>query len=51
MLSEEQKFLLDLEGYIVLPGVLSMDEVDVLNHKTDQIWPIQKAPIQRFAAM
>ena len=39
MLTDEQKFLFDLEGYIVLPGVLSPGECDALNELADRVWP------------
>jgi hypothetical protein len=39
VLSDEQKFLFDLEGYLVLPGVLSADECDALNEAADRAWP------------
>jgi hypothetical protein len=38
-LTSEQKFLFDLEGYIVLPGVLSAAECDSLSNLADQAWP------------
>ena len=41
MLSDEQKFLFDLEGYLVLPGVLSVDECDTLSELADRAWPAQ----------
>ena len=34
--SEEEKFIFDLDGYIVIKNVLSSDEVDVLNAIADQ---------------
>ena len=38
-LTDEQKFLFDLEGYLVLPGVLSAAECDALNEAADRAWP------------
>ena len=38
-LTTEQKFLFDLEGYIVLPGVLSEAECDALSDLADEVWP------------
>lgn len=40
-LTDEQKFLFDLEGYVVLPGVLSPAECDALNELADEVWPRQ----------
>lgn len=40
-LSDEQKFLFDLEGYIVLPGVLTSQTCDALNEQADRVWPRQ----------
>ncbi|MEM8769311.1 MAG: phytanoyl-CoA dioxygenase family protein [Pseudomonadota bacterium] len=40
-LSSEQKFLFDLEGYLVLPGVLSAAECDALSAQADAHWPAQ----------
>ncbi len=39
MLTDEQKFLFDLEGYIVLPGVLGAAECDTLSELADRAWP------------
>lgn len=38
-LTDEQKFLFDLEGYVVLPGVLSPAECDSLSALADEAWP------------
>ena len=38
-LTDEQKFLFDLEGYIVLPGVLGAGQCDALNRLADRSWP------------
>ena len=38
-LSSEQKFLFDLEGYLVLPGVLSAAECNALSALADEQWP------------
>ena len=38
-LSNEQKFMFDLEGYLVLPGVLTAGECDALSELADQAWP------------
>lgn len=42
-LSDEQKFLFDLEGYLVLPGVLSAAECDALSARADAVWPVQES--------
>ncbi len=42
-LTDEQKFLFDLEGYLVLPGVLSAAECDELSAHADRAWPRQAA--------
>jgi ectoine hydroxylase-related dioxygenase (phytanoyl-CoA dioxygenase family) len=39
VLTDEQKFLFDLEGYLVLPGVLRSAECDALNELADRVWP------------
>ena len=37
MLTEEQKFIFDLKGYILLPGVLDMDLVNRLKDQIDKL--------------
>lgn len=34
--SVEEKFIFDLDGYIVIKDVLSVDEVDELNARADE---------------
>ncbi|MGB0997638.1 MAG: phytanoyl-CoA dioxygenase family protein [Pseudomonadales bacterium] len=41
MLSDEEKFRFDLEGYLVIPGVLSAEECAVLSQQSDHVWPRQ----------
>lgn len=52
-LTSEQKFLFDLEGYLVLPGVLSAAECDSLSALADQAWPRQPedGPFRRTEAV
>lgn len=52
-LADEQKFLFDLEGYLVLPGVLSEAECDALNESADRSWPRQPedGPYRRTEAV
>ena len=38
-LTAEEKFQFDLEGYLVIPGALSPQEVVELNELADQAWP------------
>ena len=35
----EEKFMFDLEGYLVVRGVLSPAEVSHLNALADEVWP------------
>jgi ectoine hydroxylase-related dioxygenase (phytanoyl-CoA dioxygenase family) len=39
MLTEEEKFRFDLEGYLVVPGVLTNLECEVLSALCDKHWP------------
>jgi hypothetical protein len=41
MLSEEEKFRFDLQGYLVIPGVLSRQECARLSQLSDVHWPRQ----------
>ncbi len=41
VLTEEQKFLFDLRGFLVLPGVLSRDDCERLIRFADHVWPRQ----------
>ena len=41
MLTDEEKFRFDLEGYLVIPGVLSADECAALSSQCDEHWPRQ----------
>ena len=52
-LTDEQKFLFDLEGYLVLPGVLSAAECDALSDLADEVWPRQAGdgPFRRAEAV
>ena len=52
-LTDEQKFLFDLEGYIVLPGVLSSAECDRLSTLADAAWPRREddSPFRRAEAI
>ncbi|MYE24011.1 MAG: hypothetical protein F4Y01_08720, partial [Gammaproteobacteria bacterium] len=43
VLTEEQKFLFDLRGFLVLPGVLSRDDCERLIRFADHVWPRQPA--------
>ena len=36
MLTDEEKFRFDLEGYLVIPGVLSADECAALSSQCDE---------------
>ena len=38
-MTPEEKFQFDLEGYLVIPGALSPQEVVELNELADQAWP------------
>ena len=38
-LTPEEKFMFDLEGYLVVKGVLNQDEVDEVNALADRVWP------------
>lgn len=42
MLSEEGKFRFDLQGYLVVPGVLSQSECVQLSQLADDVWPRQQ---------
>ncbi|HCG70475.1 MAG TPA: hypothetical protein DE147_08435, partial [Gammaproteobacteria bacterium] len=42
MLSEEEKFRFDLQGYLVVPGVLSQSECVQLSQLADDVWPRQQ---------
>ena len=50
-LSDEEKFRFDLEGYLVVPGVLSASECSGLSELSDRIWPRQTddGPFRRTA--
>lgn len=41
MFTEEEKFRFDLQGFIVLPGVLTRAECTVLSQLSDTAWPRQ----------
>jgi hypothetical protein len=41
MLSDEEKFRFDLEGYLVIPSVLTAAECEQLSQLSDQAWPRQ----------
>lgn len=41
MLSNEEKFRFDLEGYLVIPGVLTASECAQLSELSDTAWPRQ----------
>ena len=41
MLTNEEKFRFDLEGYLVIPGVLSIEECAALSAQCDDHWPRQ----------
>ena len=51
MLTDEEKFRFDLEGYLVIPGVLSAAECTALSAQCDQHWPRQTedGPFRRTA--
>ena len=51
MLTDEEKFRFDLEGYLVIPGVLSADECAALSSQCDEHWPRQTddGPFRRTA--
>ena len=38
-MTAEERFQFDLEGYLVVPGVLSASEVVELNELADEVWP------------
>ena len=38
-MTPEERFTFDLEGYLVVKGVLDRDEVDALNALADDVWP------------
>ena len=38
-MSPEEKFMFDLEGYLVVRGVLAAAEVERLNQLADEVWP------------
>ena len=38
-MTPEEKFTFDLEGYLVVKGVLNPDEVDEVNSLADRVWP------------
>ena len=37
-MTPEEKFIFDLEGYLVLKGILSSNEVDEVNALADSVW-------------
>ena len=43
MLSEEEKFRFDLQGYLVIRGVLSKTECSALAELSYSVWPRQAA--------
>ncbi|MCY4059971.1 MAG: phytanoyl-CoA dioxygenase family protein, partial [Gammaproteobacteria bacterium] len=49
-LTDEEKFLFDLRGFVVVPHVLSHDECEDLIRLADEIWPRQPedGPMRRF---
>ena len=38
-MTPEEKFMFDLEGYLVVKGVLNQDEVKEVNALADRAWP------------
>ena len=38
-MTPEEKFIFDLDGYLVVKNVLSRAEVDALNALADEAWP------------
>jgi ectoine hydroxylase-related dioxygenase (phytanoyl-CoA dioxygenase family) len=42
-MTPEEKFMFDIEGYIVIKNVLTPQEVAELNHLTDEVWPAENA--------
>ena len=38
-MNPEEKFIFDLQGYLIVRGVLSAGEVDQLNAMADEVWP------------
>jgi hypothetical protein len=51
MLTNEEKFRFDLEGYLVIPGVLSIEECAALSAQCNDHWPRQPedGPFRRTA--
>ena len=41
MFTDEEKFRFDLQGFIVLPGVLTRTECTLLSELSDAAWPRQ----------
>ena len=37
-MTPEEKFIFDIEGYLVLKGILSSNEVDEVNALADSVW-------------
>ena len=52
-MSDEEKFLFDLQGFIVIPGVLSRDECAHYINLADAAWPRQEndGPFRRFGGV
>ena len=52
MLTDEEKFLFDLRGFVVVPNVLTGDECEDLIGLADEIWPRQPddGPFRRARA-
>ena len=38
-MTDEERYLFDLQGYLVLRGVLTQGEVDELNEVSDRVYP------------
>ena len=38
-MTDEERYLFDLQGYLVLRGVLTQEEVDELNEVSDRVYP------------
>ena len=49
-MTDEEKFVFDLQGFIVIPGVLSDEECSTYIELADKAWPIQASdgPVRRF---
>ncbi|MEM7019421.1 MAG: phytanoyl-CoA dioxygenase family protein [Pseudomonadota bacterium] len=51
VMTDEEKFTFDLEGYLVIRNVLTVEEIAELNRQADEIWPRQAEaqPFRRTA--